>query len=154
MFFNNDFLDVDGIKFVVNYDYPTSSKDYIHRIGRTGRSGQKGTSFTFFTEENADNAAELISVLQEANQVTFYFYFKKIGVRNSIISSRYHSFLPFLVLNEFISFYCCLQTVNDDLQELAANADGYASKKPKRKFGSYNRSYRPSNFNRREEYSY
>jgi len=26
------FVDVDGIKFVVNYDYPNNSEDYIHRL--------------------------------------------------------------------------------------------------------------------------
>lgn len=26
-------LDVDGINYVINYDYPNSSEDYIHRIG-------------------------------------------------------------------------------------------------------------------------
>ena len=31
-------LDVQGIKFVVNYDFPQNGiEDYIHRIGRTGR---------------------------------------------------------------------------------------------------------------------
>ncbi len=28
-------LDVDDIKFVINYDYPNNSEDYIHRIGKT-----------------------------------------------------------------------------------------------------------------------
>ena len=28
-------LDVDDIKFVINYDYPNNSEDYIHRIGFT-----------------------------------------------------------------------------------------------------------------------
>ena len=27
-------LDVDDIKFVINYDYPNNSEDYIHRIGK------------------------------------------------------------------------------------------------------------------------
>lgn len=31
-----------GVKFVINYDYPKSSEDYVHRIGRTGRVSQIG----------------------------------------------------------------------------------------------------------------
>jgi superfamily II DNA/RNA helicase len=27
-------LDVDDVKFVINFDYPNNSEDYIHRIGR------------------------------------------------------------------------------------------------------------------------
>lgn len=62
-------LDVDGIKNVINYDYPLSSEDYIHRIGRTGRRDTTGTSHTFFTEDNARQARDLVAVLREAKQV-------------------------------------------------------------------------------------
>ncbi|XP_066148044.1 uncharacterized protein [Euwallacea fornicatus] len=62
-------LDVDGIKYVINYDYPNSSEDYIHRIGRTARSDSTGTSYAFFTPGNSRQAKDLISVLKEANQV-------------------------------------------------------------------------------------
>lgn len=61
-------LDVDGIKHVINYDYPQTSEDYIHRIGRTGRRDTKGTSHTFLTDENARQAADLVGVLREAKQ--------------------------------------------------------------------------------------
>lgn len=61
-------LDVDGIKHVINFDYPGNSEDYIHRIGRTGRSETTGTSYAFFTQNNAKQAADLVSVLKEAKQ--------------------------------------------------------------------------------------
>lgn len=61
-------LDVDDIKFVINYDYPSCSEDYVHRIGRTGRRDKKGTSYTFFTMANAKSAQDLIKVLEEAGQ--------------------------------------------------------------------------------------
>lgn len=62
-------LDVDDVKFVINYDYPNSSEDYVHRIGRTGRAENKGTAYTFFTSKNGKQARDLIDVLKEANQV-------------------------------------------------------------------------------------
>ncbi|AWP18572.1 putative RNA-dependent helicase p72 (DEAD-box protein p72) (DEAD-box protein 17) [Scophthalmus maximus] len=61
-------LDVEDVKFVINYDYPNSSEDYIHRIGRTARSNNKGTAYTFFTPGNLRQARELIRVLEEARQ--------------------------------------------------------------------------------------
>nr|XP_057944969.1 probable ATP-dependent RNA helicase DDX17 isoform X2 [Doryrhamphus excisus] len=61
-------LDVEDIKFVINYDYPHSSEDYVHRIGRTARSTNKGTAYTFFTPGNARQARDLVRVLEEANQ--------------------------------------------------------------------------------------
>lgn len=61
-------LDVDGIKYVINFDFPQSSEDYIHRIGRTGRKHSTGTSYAFFTRKNAKCARALIEILREANQ--------------------------------------------------------------------------------------
>merc|ERR1719340_129517 len=62
-------LHVDDVKFVVNYDYPNNSEDYIHRIGRTGRKVNKGTAYTLFTPGNGAKARDLVEVLQEAKQV-------------------------------------------------------------------------------------
>lgn len=59
---------MDGIKYVINFDYPNSSEDYIHRIGRTGRRNATGTSYAFFTPDNSRQAKDLVSVLREANQ--------------------------------------------------------------------------------------
>ena len=60
--------DVKDVKYVINYDFPGSLEDYVHRIGRTGRAGAKGTAYTFFTAANARFAKELINILQEAGQ--------------------------------------------------------------------------------------
>uniref|UniRef100_H9GRZ9 RNA helicase n=1 Tax=Anolis carolinensis TaxID=28377 RepID=H9GRZ9_ANOCA len=61
-------LDVEVVKFAINYDYPNSSEDHIHRIGRTARSTKTGTAYTFFTPNNIKQVSDLISVLREANQ--------------------------------------------------------------------------------------
>ncbi|XP_014864146.1 PREDICTED: probable ATP-dependent RNA helicase DDX17 [Poecilia mexicana] len=61
-------LDVEDVKFVINYDYPSSSEDYVHRIGRTARSTNKGTAYTFFTPGNLRQARDLVRVLEEARQ--------------------------------------------------------------------------------------
>lgn len=60
--------DVEDVKYVINFDYPNTSEDYIHRIGRTGRCNLSGTAYAFFTPSNARQAKELIAVLEEANQ--------------------------------------------------------------------------------------
>ncbi|XP_026486982.2 uncharacterized protein LOC113394021 isoform X1 [Vanessa tameamea] len=61
-------LDVEDVKFVVNFDYPNSSEDYIHRIGRTGRCQQSGTAYTYFTSGDARQARALVAVLRETGQ--------------------------------------------------------------------------------------
>ena len=60
--------DVTDIKYVINFDFPNNTEDYIHRIGRTARAENTGTAYTFFTSSNAKQAKELIEVLKEANQ--------------------------------------------------------------------------------------
>ncbi|KAL6493503.1 Envelope glycoprotein gp160 [Orobanche gracilis] len=62
-------VNVKDIKCVVNYDFPSSLEDYVHRIGRTGRAGAVGTAFTFFTHGNAKHARDLIKILQQAGQI-------------------------------------------------------------------------------------
>ncbi|BFZ17307.1 hypothetical protein BsWGS_20346 [Bradybaena similaris] len=62
-------LDVEDIKFVINFDFPNCSEDYVHRIGRTGRSTNTGTAYTFFTQRNSKQATDLVNVLREAKQV-------------------------------------------------------------------------------------
>lgn len=42
-------LDVRGLPYVVNYDFPTNLEVYIHRVGRTGRLAAAGHAFSFFT---------------------------------------------------------------------------------------------------------
>lgn len=39
-------LDIPSVSHVVNYDLPTSSEVYVHRIGRTGRAGREGSAIT------------------------------------------------------------------------------------------------------------
>jgi ATP-dependent RNA helicase DDX52/ROK1 len=49
---------------VVNYDFPTSSVSYIHRIGRTGRAGRKGLAVTFFTESDVPTLRPIANVVK------------------------------------------------------------------------------------------
>lgn len=61
-------LDIPDVEFVVNYTFPLTTEDYVHRIGRTGRAGKEGVSHTFFTQFDKGRAGELVNVLREAKQ--------------------------------------------------------------------------------------
>jgi ATP-dependent RNA helicase DeaD len=40
-------LDVERISHVLNYDIPSDTESYVHRIGRTGRAGREGEAILF-----------------------------------------------------------------------------------------------------------
>lgn len=61
-------IDVPLVEYVVNYTFPLTIEDYVHRIGRTGRAGRSGKSITFFTQEDKSHAGELIRILKDSNQ--------------------------------------------------------------------------------------
>lgn len=61
-------LDIPDVEAVINYSFPLTTEDYVHRIGRTGRAGKKGVAHTFFTKDNKGLAGELVNVLREAGQ--------------------------------------------------------------------------------------
>ena len=47
-------IDIDQLKYVINYDVPNVAEDYVHRIGRSGRAGKAGIAISVCEpEENA-----------------------------------------------------------------------------------------------------
>ncbi|XP_032823622.2 putative ATP-dependent RNA helicase DDX52 isoform X1 [Petromyzon marinus] len=59
-------MDFKGINLVINYDFPTSAIEYIHRIGRTGRAGKRGKAITFFTEDDRPLLRSTAAVIKKA----------------------------------------------------------------------------------------
>ena len=48
-------IDVEAVSHVVNFDFPGSPEDYIHRVGRTGRAEATGDAFLFVSpQEESD----------------------------------------------------------------------------------------------------
>ena len=44
-------LDIKGVTHIFNVDLPSSSDDYIHRVGRTGRMGASGHALSLASED-------------------------------------------------------------------------------------------------------
>jgi superfamily II DNA/RNA helicase len=62
-------VDLPNVEHVVNYTFPLTIEDYVHRIGRTGRGDSVGSSGTFFATSDKAHAGALFNVLQTAKQV-------------------------------------------------------------------------------------
>ncbi|WP_456462808.1 DEAD/DEAH box helicase [Reichenbachiella sp.] len=47
-------IDIDKLKYVINYDVPEEAETYVHRIGRSGRAGEAGNAISLCEpEENS-----------------------------------------------------------------------------------------------------
>lgn len=58
-------LDIPDVTHVFNFDVPSHSEDYVHRIGRTGRAGRSGKAFTIATPSDEKYVAAIESLLQK-----------------------------------------------------------------------------------------
>mmetsp|Transcript_2892 Transcript_2892/g.5354 ORF Transcript_2892/g.5354 Transcript_2892/m.5354 type:complete len:635 (-) Transcript_2892:399-2303(-) len=48
-------IDVQSVNVVINFDFPSGSETYLHRIGRSGRFGHLGLAINFITMEDRTN---------------------------------------------------------------------------------------------------
>ncbi len=60
-------LHIRGLPYVINYDFPGTLEQYIHRAGRAGRLANNGHCFSFFTRNLAPLAAPLLNLLQASS---------------------------------------------------------------------------------------
>ena len=44
-------IDIDKLKYVINYDVPNEPETYVHRIGRSGRAGEEGIAISICEPE-------------------------------------------------------------------------------------------------------
>ncbi|EGE01286.1 ATP-dependent RNA helicase DBP10 [Trichophyton equinum CBS 127.97] len=52
-------IDIPVLANVINYDFPSQPKIYIHRVGRTARAGQKGWSYSLVRDSDAPYLIDL-----------------------------------------------------------------------------------------------
>ncbi len=62
-------IDLPGVDYVVNYDVPEETENYIHRIGRTGRGMAKGRAYTFCSTDEKPLLKAIEEYLQQPIEV-------------------------------------------------------------------------------------
>jgi len=116
-------LDVERLSLVVNYDIPTDTESYVHRIGRTGRAGRKGKAILFA----APRERRLLKAIERATRQEITIM--DLPTRDEVTKTRIESFQTKLFSvceSEDLSFYRTLfeqmenNTEIDDLDLAAA----------------------------------
>ncbi|PWB70027.1 hypothetical protein C3F09_09605 [candidate division GN15 bacterium] len=62
-------IDVTGIELVVNYDLPSNTEDYVHRIGRTARAGMAGRAISFATFDQRNDIRDIERLVRRGLKV-------------------------------------------------------------------------------------
>ncbi|MCK5098928.1 MAG: DEAD/DEAH box helicase [Desulfobacteraceae bacterium] len=58
-------IDIPDIHYVINYDLPEISENYVHRVGRTGRGVKKGIAISFCSKEEKKQLEDIQTFLNK-----------------------------------------------------------------------------------------
>ncbi len=58
-------IDIDKLKYVINYDIPNISETYVHRIGRAGRAGEEGISISICEPEEIGYVKDIEKLINQ-----------------------------------------------------------------------------------------
>ena len=95
-------LDVDRISHVVNFDIPTDTESYVHRVGRTGRAGRSGQAISFVTPRER----RLLSAIERATrQPLAPMEIPSVADVNATRLSRFDSAITTALENDELEFF-------------------------------------------------
>ena len=62
-------IDIPDVLYVVNYDLPEKSENYVHRVGRTGRGVKKGIAISFCSREEKERLDKIQQFLNKKIEI-------------------------------------------------------------------------------------
>lgn len=63
-------IDIKGLEYVINFDFPYEAEDYVHRIGRTGRAGSTGIAISFADQDESFAIPDIEAYIKESLKCT------------------------------------------------------------------------------------
>ncbi|MFA6105235.1 MAG: DEAD/DEAH box helicase [Patescibacteria group bacterium] len=81
-------IDVNNISLIINYDLPSNSEDYVHRIGRTARAGKSGKAISFATPSER---GEIKSIERLIRKTIPIMILPVLPPRRSLPPGNYHN---------------------------------------------------------------
>ncbi len=62
-------IDIDKLRYVINYDVPNVAETYVHRIGRSGRAGEEGIAIALCEPEENEFVRDIEKLIKQKIQV-------------------------------------------------------------------------------------
>jgi len=62
-------IDIDKLRYVINYDIPNQSETYVHRIGRCGRAGEDGIAISITEPEEIEYIKDIEKLIKKKIQI-------------------------------------------------------------------------------------
>ena len=62
-------IDIDKLRYVINFDIPNESETYVHRIGRCGRAGEDGISISICEPEENVYIKDIEKLIKQKIQI-------------------------------------------------------------------------------------
>lgn len=58
-------IDIPKISFVINFDFPNDTVQYIHRVGRTARANRKGLAISFIDKKDVNSFNQVKNIMKD-----------------------------------------------------------------------------------------
>ena len=62
-------IDINKLRYVINYDIPNIAETYVHRIGRSGRAGDEGVSISICEPEENDYVKDIEKLINQKIEI-------------------------------------------------------------------------------------
>ncbi len=63
-------IDIDKLRYVINYDIPNEPETYVHRIGRCGRAGEQGIAISMCEPEENAYVKDIQKLIKQKIQIS------------------------------------------------------------------------------------
>jgi ATP-dependent RNA helicase DDX47/RRP3 len=91
-------LDIPSVDIVINFDLPSDSATYIHRVGRTARAGKSGTAISFVTQYDVETWLRIENALNmklqdvKPDKAEVMMFLDRVGDAQRIATSEMKAF--------------------------------------------------------------
>ncbi|KAG7383276.1 ATPdependent RNA helicase [Phytophthora boehmeriae] len=115
-------LNLPTVKWIVQYDPPTETRDYVHRVGRTARSGKQGSSLLFLMPSESEYLNYLSKQNLKLNALSLEKTIARVGKHGGFATSSRKKLMHEVVQSDLQFLYEQTLLADKELFELACQA--------------------------------